>query len=290
MNFKKSLLEIHAAVLLFGLAGLFAKWLLFSPFVIVFGRVVFASLSLGIIIHFSGIPLSCPKGQDRILFILIGILLTAHWTFFFKSIQVSSVAVGLLAYSTFPVFTTFLEPLFFKERLIKGNILLAFLCLIGVFFIIPTFSFSDKTFQGVFWGLLAGLSFAILTIFNRSLSQRYSSLVISFYQNALAAILLIPFIFTISFRLNIRSLVLLAFLGIICTAFSHTLFIKGMKHVRAQTASIISALEPVYGILLALFLLKEIPSYRTILGGIVILGAVLGATCLSTRKIHKNVI
>ena len=46
MEKRKNLLEIHAAVVLFGLAGLFGKWLIFSPVLIVLGRVFFASLAL----------------------------------------------------------------------------------------------------------------------------------------------------------------------------------------------------------------------------------------------------
>lgn len=281
---RKSLLEIHIAVLFFGLAGLFGKWLTFSPFIIVFGRVLFASAALGLIIGFRGVPLILPKGRDLFFSLCLGFLLAAHWTFFFKSIQVSTVAVGLLAYSTFPVFTAFIEPLFFKERFTHLNILLAVLCFVGVFLIIPDFDITNKTLQGVLWGLPAGFTFAVLTVINRMLSQRFSSLVIGFFQNGTAVIVLIPFILNLSFRLNARALLLLAILGIVCTALSHTLFIKGMRYVKAQTASIISALEPVYGILLALILLGEIPSARTILGGTVILSAVIGATRFSYAK------
>ncbi|MCX7975063.1 MAG: DMT family transporter, partial [Candidatus Aminicenantes bacterium] len=66
----------------------------------------------------------------------------------------------------------------------------------------------------------------------------------------------------------------LAFLGIICTAGAHSLFIQGMKKISASTAAIISSLEPVYGIILAYFLLKEVPSFRTLIGGIIILFSV----------------
>jgi drug/metabolite transporter (DMT)-like permease len=64
---------------------------------------------------------------------------------------------------------------------------------------------------------------------------------------------------------------LLVILGTACTAVSHTLFIKGMRSIKAQTASIISSLEPVYGIVFAFLLLDEIPSLRTVAGGCIIL-------------------
>jgi drug/metabolite transporter (DMT)-like permease len=56
-----------------------------------------------------------------------------------------------------------------------------------------------------------------------------------------------------------------------------------MRHIKAQTAAIISSLEPVYGIIMALFILKEVPSLRTILGGIVILGTALAVTLKGAR-------
>ena len=48
--------------------------------------------------------------------IALGALLSAHWMTFFKAIQVSTVAIGLLAFASFPVFVTLFEPIFFKER------------------------------------------------------------------------------------------------------------------------------------------------------------------------------
>ena len=54
------------------------------------------------------------------------------------------------------------------------------------------------------------------------------------------------------------------------TALSHTLFIGSLRTIRAQTASVVSCLEPVYGILLAALFLGEIPSRREVLGGAVV--------------------
>jgi len=131
---------------------------------------------------------------------------------------------------------------------------------------------SNSIFQGVVWGLLAGLSFSVLSIINRRLTQNHSSLLISFYLNVTAVVFLIPFLFIIPTFFNTRDILLLAFLGVFCTALAHTLFINGIKWISVRTASIISTLEPVYGIMIAMILLKEIPSLRTIVGGLIILG------------------
>jgi len=93
--------------------------------------------------------------------------LAIHWGTFFQAIQISTVAVGLLAFSTFPIFTTFLEPIFFKEKLRLSNIILAIITLGGVALVIPNFELSNNVTQGALWGIASGFSFSILSILNR---------------------------------------------------------------------------------------------------------------------------
>jgi drug/metabolite transporter (DMT)-like permease len=280
---KQSLLEIHAAVVLFGLAGLFGKWLALSPLIIVLGRVFFASLALFLLFLFTRQDMRIFPKKNLAVFILLGFILAIHWVAFFQSIQISTVAVGLLSYSSFPVFTAFLEPLFFKEKIQISTLLFALFCVLGIFLIIPRFDMTDSIYRGVLWGLFAGFTFSILTILNRKLSQTYSSLLITFYQDLWATFFLLPFFFILRPHLEGRDILLLLILGIFCTALSHSLFIKGMRLIKAQTAAIISSLEPVYGIIMALFILNEVPSLRTVLGGVIILGTTLAVTLGGAR-------
>ncbi len=120
--------------------------------------------------------------------------------------------------------------------------------------------------------------------FNRKLSQTHSSLVIALYQDFFATLFLLPFFFILRPTLDLKNILLLCILGIFCTAGSHTLFIKGMKYIRAQTAAIISSLEPVYGIVIAFFFLHEIPTFRTVLGGMIILSAAFAVTISGVRQ------
>jgi drug/metabolite transporter (DMT)-like permease len=121
------------------------------------------------------------------------------------------------------------------------------------------------------WGTLSGFTFALLSLLNRKWVRTYPPVVIAFYQNAIAALLLLPLALWIDVRIDAGQLCLLALLGVVCTALSHALFIRGLKAVRAQLASVIAGLEPVYGIGFAYFLLHEIPSVHTLVGGAVIL-------------------
>ncbi len=271
----ESLLEIHGAVVLFGLTGLFGKWLTLSPLLITLGRVVFAALVLGLIRLLSGRPVRVDLKSDRLLFLFLGLLLAGHWSLFFLSVQVSTVAVGLLAYSSFPVFTAFLEPAFFHKKLDPFNIAFAAICLLGVFLIVPRFAWSNAVFRGVLYGLAAGLTFAVLSIVNRLLTARHDSVKIVFWQDTVASLALLPFLFVLRPALTAKDIGFLVVLGVFCTAGAHVLFIEAMRRQTAQTASIISSLEPVYGIVLAYFFLGEVPAPRTVLGGAVILAAVI---------------
>lgn len=274
----KNLTEIHIAVLLFGSAGLFGKFLSLPPSVIVFGRTFFASLSLLIIVRIFKYSLKINSRRDSFGLIFLGALLAVHWIAFFKSIQISTVAIGLLTFSTFPIFVTFIEPYFFKEKLKSSDIAMAFVVFLGVFLIIPKFDISNAITQGVLWGIFSGLTFALLSIINRKYVRKYSPLVIAFYQDTFSAIFLIPILFLSEYKIRVNDVLMLIFLGVFCTAVAHSLFIKGMVRVKAQTASIITCLEPIYGIIFAMILLSEIPGIRTALGGIVIIATVFYIT------------
>lgn len=281
---RRSLPAIHLAVLLFGFPGLFVKWIPLSPPQIVLGRVVFAVLTLAVVMSARRVPFRIAPGRDLLLCALCGAFLAVHWSAFFEAVRVSSVAVGLLSYATFPAFTVLLEPAAGGERLDGTNLFFAGLTLFGVFLVVPRFSLAEPVLRGVLWGLLSGATFAFLAVINRSLSQRQSSLGVAFYQDMFAGVALLPFLFQAAPRWTGRDLALLAVLGAACTALAHTLFIRGMRGVNAQTASLVASLEPVYGILFALVLLGEVPTVRTMMGGAIILGAVLLVTLRAARS------
>ena len=272
-------MQLHTAVFLFGFAGLFGKFLDCSPLYIVLARTFFAAVTLFAYAGFISKTALFGYGPKTLaLFILQGILLAVHWVTFFLSIQMSSVAVGLVTYSTFPLFVTFLEPFFFKEKLRSTDIFTAGAVFAGILLVIPEFNFSNTVTQGGFFGILSGATFAVLTLVNRRNAQISSAVAVAFYQNLFAALFLIlPISILPIDPPQWSDLPHLLFLGIFCTAFAHTLFIRSLVFIRAQTAAVISGLEPVYGIVLAFVLLNEVPGTRTLAGGILIIGTTLFA-------------
>ncbi len=282
----RGLVCIHLAVFLFGFSGLFGKFLSCSPLYIVSGRTFFAALTLLVYASwFSKTKLSGFTKKQIFFFTVQGILLAAHWTCFFISIQISSVAVGLVTFSSFPLFVTFLEPFFFKEPLKTADILAACAVFAGIVLVIPDFDFSHNITKGGFYGIASGLTFALLALVNRRNARESDSIAIAFYQNIFACcFLIIPCILTKGPVPVLSDLPYLIVLGVACTALAHTLFIKSLAYIKAQAAAVISGLEPVYGIVFAFLLINEIPTMRTLAGGAVIIGTTVLTGLLSKDR------
>lgn len=277
-------IEIHVATLLFGMAGLFGKFIDLPSLWIVFGRVLFAAVSLAVIIKIKKRSWRIESYKDFIILASLGAILALHWFTFFHAIQISTVAIGLLSFATFPMFVTFMEPYLFKRRLIPRDFIVALVTLAGVALVVPDFDTSNQMTEGMLWGLVSGFTFAVISLINKKSVQSYSGSVIAFYQDMFACLCLLPFIAAEHTIPNAQDWILLLILGVLCTAFAHTLFINSMKVIKATQASIIVSLEPIYGILFALILLHEVPDLRILVGGAIIMGTAYYTT--TNKKYH----
>lgn len=278
-----SLLKIHIAVLLFGLASLFGRFLDLPAVYIVLGRVFFASVSLYALLKFKRTDIAI-RAADVFLILTAGFVLVCHWTTFYQSVKTSTVAIAVMTFSTFPLFLTFIEPVLFKEKLRARNVFFAGLMLLGVCFIVPEFSFGGRATPGILWGMAGSLSYAVLSLLNRRLVANYSGIVVAFYEQAVATVLLLPVLLYARPVVSTIDWVLLLLLGVLLTGIAHSLYIGGMRCVTAQTAGMAAGLESVYGIAAAALILAEYPTSREILGGALILGAALLSTWFSAEE------
>jgi len=273
----KALLQIHLSVVLFGFAGLFGKWIELDAISIVWGRVLFASIIFGIYFMIKKVPVFNIKTGALLLMMGLGALLAFHWWTFFLAIQLSNVSLGLLSFASFPVFTALLEPLFFKTKIQLKTILLVLLSSLGLYIILPEWDWQSDFMKGVFWGVMSGLSFAILTLFNQKiqrenlLPKEYRSVSLSFYQDFFAFLLLTPFIGSSFTEWSYTNWYQIILLGTVFTALAHFFYINGLRKVKATTSSLASNLEPAYGMILAWLLLNEAIQMNTIIGGSLIL-------------------
>jgi drug/metabolite transporter (DMT)-like permease len=105
-----------------------------------------------------------------------------------------------------------------------------------------------------------------------------------FYQMVIVALVLLPVLFVFEVQPTSGDWMALVALALFTTAVGHTLFVRSFKNFSVGTASIISSVQPVYGVLFGLFLLNEIPSENTLIGGFLILSTVVIESVQSNQR------
>src|SRR5438270_35128 len=82
------------------------------------------------------------------------------------------------------------------------------LALAGVAVLAPSAQLGDRTTQGVLWGVASGLTFALLSLCNRKYARQHPSITIAFYQDLVAAAVLLPFVVMERPTLGLREVML----------------------------------------------------------------------------------
>lgn len=280
----RNLIEIHLSVVLFGLTGLFGKFISLPAPYIVLGRVFFASVSMGLYFLFRKKDVRLARAADYAAIATVGAVLALHWTAFYLSVKLSTVAIGVLTFAAYPIFVTFLEPFFFREKLRGADVLAAFVMFGGVLLVVPRLGAGPGMTAGMIWGMVSSVSYAVMSLLNRKFVSRYEGSVVAFYEQGTAALMMLPLLLFERPHATALDWVLLAVLGVLLTGVAHSLFISGMRSVRAQTAGVIASLESVYGIAAAALCLGEFPTLRELAGGAVILGTAFVSTMRSSKE------
>ena len=150
--------------------------------------------------------------------------------------------------------------------------------------LVPEFDLENDQVKGVLVGVFSALLYALRTLLLKKHVQRYNGTVIMFHQMFLVSVLLAPFLFYMDLTPIPSQLPYLILLAIITTAIGHTLFVKSLRFFDVSTASIISSLQPIFGIILAYLLLNEVPATNVYYGGIIILFSVVVESLRTKNK------
>lgn len=283
----KHIIELNVAILLISTSGVLGKFISMPPPVTIWFRCVFAAIILGAYCWYKKIDLKIYNKRDFKAILLSSLLFGAHWITYFYALQLSNVAIGMLSLFTYPVITALLEPLFFKTKLNKTHIILGIIALIGIYFLAPEFNLESNITKGVLFGLLSSVFYAIRNIMMKQKIAQYPGSMLMFYQMAIFLLMLWPVLFIFEVQPTSGDWVALLILALFTTAIGHTIFVMSFKNFSISTASIISSIQPVYGVLLGLFLLNEIPSKNTLIGGFLILTTVI-IESIQSRKIKTS--
>jgi drug/metabolite transporter (DMT)-like permease len=243
------------------------------------GRSGFAAVTLFALIALQGRLRQVPRSG---LLIVSGVVLAVHWATFFQSIVCAGVGVALVSYSTYPLALLVMEVCWFRVMPALNRWVAGGLILVGMVLLVPELDVSNQAVLGALWGIGSGALFALYTLINRRLADAQEPIAIAAGQNAVSALCMLPvaiyLMATMPLTFGVRQWALMAFLGAVCTGLAHTWFIASLARVGAGTASMIASLEAVHGVILAWLLLGEVPALQTLVGGVIILGAVVLGT------------
>ncbi|WP_370175203.1 DMT family transporter [Leeuwenhoekiella palythoae] len=273
-SYFKNILQLNLAMLLVSTSGVLGRAVTLPPVVTIGWRALLAVGFLFLFLKWKRISLKIDR-EDRFKVILGGILMGIHWVAYFKALQLSNVAIGMLTIFTYPALTSILEPLLLKLPFQKIHLFLGLLVLAGIAFLIPDLDFENEYTQAVAFGLGSALAYALRNILMKKQVEKYHGSLLMTYQALIVGIALIPLSFQTSVEALQENLVWLLALALLTTALGHTLFLLTFRHFSITTASIISSVQPVYGIALGILLLGEMPQWSTIIGGVLIISAVI---------------
>ena len=291
MTPRTALGALHIGALMFGLTGVFGKLAAASASIIVFGRAGFAVLALAC---FGALAKQTrwqrPSLRDARGLLISGLLLAGHWVSFFISVKVAGVAIATLGFASFPAFTVVLEGLIFRERIRANEILLVLAVSAGLILVTPTFDIASQATEGLLWAVASGLLFSLLSLNNRANSGRLPAVQAALWQNAVVALCLLPFAAPGLTEVRPLDWVWIGLLGIFCTGVAHSLFVASLAVIKARTAAVVFAMEPVYGITLAWLLFHETPTVRMLLGGVLIIAAIVASSRMGSGAPAKPVL
>jgi drug/metabolite transporter (DMT)-like permease len=264
---------------------------------------IFLWSSISIIIRFSGMPVSIliffsclisstltgiyflskkrrpslPGIRPMLTLLVLGPVSLINTFSFYFAYKNTSVANAVLTHYTAPIFVALLAPLFLKERLSIKSVMSVVAATAGLWIMLGAsaeqflglLSAGDNNTSGIMAGLMSGLAYGVLIVMLRFLAPSFDAILMTFFQNAIIVLILLPFV-------EIPADVLSAWwafavMGIVHSTIAPVLYFRGMKDVTAYTAAILGYLEPVCVILLGMIFLNEAVGIATIAGGLLIL-------------------
>lgn len=287
VNFKNHL-HLHLIVFIWGFTAILGQLISLQALPLVFTRMSIAVVVIYIYLLIRKKNLAI-RTKDIIRFLIFGFVIALHWLTFFHAIKISNISITLACISTGAFFTSILEPIFYKRKFIWYEVLLGCLVVVGLLLI---FQFETQYKMGIIVALISAFLSASFSIINGKLANSHDSVVISFYELMGGLFLLACFLFyqggfTVDhFNFQPYDFIWLGILGSICTAYPFIATIDIMKYLSPYTVMLTINLEPIYGILLAVFLFKDQEKMTTAfyIGAMIILLTVLLNAYFKNRK------
>ena len=286
----KDYLHLHFLVFIAGFTAILGKKITIGASEIVWYRMAIAAVLMFIYIKI--IRLNIKVSRKTILqFSAAGVIIALHWITFFESIKQSNVSIALAMFSSGAFFASFIEPIFFKRRILVYEIVFGLIVVAGVFLITSS---ELNYINGIILGLLSALFSTLFAVINGRFIERYNATVISFYEFISGVLFLSLFIYFSGIEFNAEFFALsqmdwvyIFILASVCTAYAFIGAVEVMRYISPYTVILSYNLEPIYGIILALIIFPESEkmSPQFYMGaGLIILTVIMDAILKNNKK------
>jgi len=284
-------IHLHFLVFIAGFTAILGELIVNPSEIIVWHRMLIASILTA---FFMLITKRSFKINLKLLlkYSVLGLIIALHWITFFEAIEQSNISLTLAMFSTAAFFTSILEPLLFKRKVIIYEVVLGFVVIAGVSII---FNAEFKYLYGIILGIFSAMFASLFSVLNGIMIKNDNAIKISFYEFISGVIFITIYIFFSSdlsdlyiddfLSLNYLYIFLL---GTICTAYAFIASVYLLKFISPYSVVLTYNLEPIYGIILALIFFgnAEKMSFSFYLGLFLILASVI--INMYVKKINNN--
>ncbi|MCW4021246.1 MAG: DMT family transporter [Candidatus Bathyarchaeota archaeon] len=268
-------LAVAVASVIWGSNGVIVNHVSLPSHTIAFFRVFFATLALwlGVLLTQRWRDMRV-RGAWRIL-VILGLLLALGWAFLFQAMKLIPIGNAVLLNYTAPVFVALLAPIILRERVRRATLYALALSVVGILLISSTqdFQVHDLSLLGVVSALSAGFVYALFVIFAKKTLTGLSGYSVALYSYSFSSVFLVPSVIQVDLSINVSSWLLLLILGVFNTAFAVTLYLRGLRLIKAQEAAVLTYIEPASAVGFGYLLLAQQPTPTMIVGGLLILSA-----------------
>lgn len=261
---QKSYLSLHTAVLLYGFTAILGALIEMPAFLIVWWRVLITGISLLLFVNATKLFRRLPR-RDLWTFAGIGVIVAVHWLTFYGSVKLSNASICLVCMSTASLFTAFVEPLLLKQKFRWHEAGLGLIIIPAMVLIVRTLDLS--MYAGIASGLLSSFLAVLFSVLNKKYVDRAGTVEITLlemWSSWLFLSLILPFYFLWSgegfadmLPPSLNDWLYLLVLALLCTTLAYVLALYALKELSAFASNLTVNLEPVYGILLAVIILRE---------------------------------
>ncbi len=277
------LLFVLAAALLWSTGGLFIKWVTLSGLELSFGRSLLAAIAVAIFTRREGF------GLNRVT-ALASVLYAALLLLFVLATKETTAANAIFLQYTAPVYLLIFEPLFYKEKFRSRDLVVVIFCVLGMsFFFVGKLRPQDVT--GNLLALGSGFCFACYFLLLRHTKARAVNRASSvIYGNLLLVIIAAPAAWKVLPHISKFDAAGIVYLGVVQIGVAYTLFTLAMaRGVRSLDAGIVGYVEPVLNPIWVYLAIGEQPTSWAILGGAIIVAAVVCHMLLEARSGKRTV-